>query len=1286
MNSFRLIVFLLITLVTIGASPPVTAEDKSQDGAAPQSNSHPPDYFEVPDFDIRGNLPNALPPAKPNEPSRANDAQAATLRLLEQEAPGLRVRWSALTGAPSRLYRQRGFLTGPSNAPATEIAESFLARNLQLLGLSASDLSEQRYTRNAKSQNNGVTHLIIQQQVDGIDVFGGQVQINITKEGRVLNVSGEPMPNVHASVNSYSAALTAEDAINTAASHAQISVIKSSRSEGLVFFPAAKGNSRLAWKVVVNDADSPNSYRVLVDAMDGTVLWRRNGTKYAHIPTHGEVYDTDSPVPNNPIGPSPVEVPQVDHPFHGAGQEFPPILGSPNFTHDDDHYDWWNGSGEADRSRTVSNNVIAQDDRGGTNSSGSPVVVGGDDFTSTPDLTMEPDTYTPAAVVNLFYWSNFYHDITYRFGFTEAFSNYQVDNFGNGGVGGDPFIGDAQDRADPPAPSDPTSSCNANFDTNALEGSPGRVQMFVCDSAIPRLDGDFSSGTIIHELHHGLASRITSGLHGGVQGGGLGEGGGDFQDIAFLVKPGDDLNGGYGHSQYYTSNPNGNRGEPYTIRPGYPNTYGDMGDSVHANGEIWANALWIARASMAARYGFVGASNTIIQLQIDGYKLSANDPDFLDMRDAILLADQVDYDGAHECLLWQAFARQGMGASATSTGNNDENPVEAFDTPLECIPVISVNPTNMDFGLIPLDPVNDEIGTGSLNLDVCNTGNNADLFLTNVVIEGEDPDSDFSVVSPNPNGFPVQISHDFCFPVEVQCNPSVSGLNSANLQIESSDPINPVLTSVNLSCTGAVPAIQVPGDIAFGDVCLGSTATETLNVCNTGNSHLEINDITVSDPQFSVATPTGGYPVYISPDFCFPFDVTFTPDGFGGDAAVVQIFSNDSTSPTAVDLTGNTPPPDINLAIANNGDFGNVCKGDYVDLNLTLFNQGKCDLTIDPIELVPPGGSFILPSDINFPLVLSPDADFNYPIRYAPTECDDIPENAQVKVTSDDPDESMVSVSISGTSPCPNLVIDPSALSGLYAFPTTVVDIGAALGCYSERDATLRNTGLCPMTISDISATGLDFTVMAPTQFPVVLPTGEETLNVTLRFTPQDDLDPQVPNEVIGLLTVASDDPDFPHTADLCGESAQQSGVRILVSDISSGVPIAVDEVDSMTIQSKGKNRPGPVNLQFTDQPLQDTVVCGNTIAYHVNQESLPATYTAGNNPKSSYQAKAMEGNLQTTESFPLGQCEFRDFQLQLQDSDSPVCLLKPKGESCTTAGDCCSFKCKGPEGGKTCK
>jgi hypothetical protein len=1017
------------------------------------------------------------------------------------------------------------------------------------------------------------------------------------------------------------------------------------------------------------------------------VLWRRNGTKYAHIPTHGEVYDTDSPVPNNPIDPSPVEIPQVDHPFHGASQEFPPGLGSVNFTHDDDHYDWWNGSGEADRSRTVSNNAIAQDDRDGTNSSGSPVVAVGDDFTNTPDLTMEPDTYTPAAVVNLFYWTNFYHDITYRYGFTEVWGNYQTDNFGLGGLGSDPIIADAQDRANPPAPDDPEKSCNANFDTNALEGSPGRVQMFICTSAVPRLDGDFSSGTIIHELHHGLASRITPGLHGGAQGGGMGEGGGDFQDIAYLVKPGDDLNGGYGHSQYYTSNPNGNRGEPYSIRPDYPNTYGDMGDSVHANGEIWANALWIARAFMDSRYGFLGASDTITQLQIDGYKLSPSDPDFLDMRDAILLADLVDYGGANECLLWQAFARQGIGFSATSTGNADEDPVEAFDTPLSCIPVISVNPSNLDFGQLPVDPVHDEIGSESLNLDVCNTGNEADLFLTNMVIEGEPEDSDFTVVPPTPGGFPVQISHDFCFPVEVQCDPSVAGLITGNLQIESSDPLNPVITTVELSCTGTVPGIQVPGNIDFGDVCLGISVTETLNVCNTGNSHLQVDNITVSDAQFSITTPTGGYPVFISPDFCFPFDATFTPNGFGPDAALVQIFSNDSSSPTSVDLTGNTPPPDINTAIANDGNFGNVCKGDVADLDLTLFNQGMCNLTIASIKLVPPVGSFILPSDTDFPLVLSPDANFPYPVRYAPEECSDVPEAARIKITSDDPDEMVEFVDISGMSPCPNLVIDPTALSGDFAFPATVTDLDASLGCYSERTAVLRNNGLCPLTIDSItaSATG-EFTVQSPSVFPVVLPTGEETLDVTVRFTPQSLGDPLAPDEFTGTLTIVSDDPDGDAEAGLCGEGVAQSGVRVLTTEISSGFPLVVEGVDNIRIRSKGKRTPSPINLTFTDVDSSTVDICGNTVTYHVDQETLPAVGTTGNNPKSSYEVSAKEGNLQDAQSFKLDQCEFREFQLQLLDSGSDICLLLDKGESCTTDGECCSGKCKGPPGGKTCK
>jgi hypothetical protein len=74
---------------------------------------------------------------------------------------------------------------------------------------------------------------------------------------------------------------------------------------------------------------------------------------------------------------------------------------------------------------------------------------------------------------------------------------------------------------------------------------------------------------------------------------------------------------------------------------------------------------------------------------------------------------------------------------------------------------------------------------------------------------------------------------------------------------------------------------------------VGSTKTGTLRVCNTGKEDLEVNPITSSNPQFAVTTPSAGYPVVVSPDFCFPFEVTFTPTSTGSQSSTLTITSND---------------------------------------------------------------------------------------------------------------------------------------------------------------------------------------------------------------------------------------------------------------------------------------------------------------------------------------------------------------------------------------------------------
>jgi len=56
-----------------------------------------------------------------------------------------------------------------------------------------------------------------------------------------------------------------------------------------------------------------------------------------------------------------------------------------------------------------------------------------------------PSDWTDAAIVNVFYWTNIMHDILYQYGFDEASGNFQEDNFGLGGLGGDSVNIEVQD-------------------------------------------------------------------------------------------------------------------------------------------------------------------------------------------------------------------------------------------------------------------------------------------------------------------------------------------------------------------------------------------------------------------------------------------------------------------------------------------------------------------------------------------------------------------------------------------------------------------------------------------------------------------------------------------------------------------------------------------------------------------------------------------------------------------------------------------------------------------------
>ena len=470
----------------------------------------------------------------------------------------------------------------------------------------------------------------------------------------------------------------------------------------LVWLPMASDRLRLCWEVILTTRARGEMFRVLVDATTGESLLRHCLTSYLSDATY-RVFTSDSPSPLSPGYSSPIS-------------SQPPLVArtlvtlsaldtnaSPNGWIDD-------GDNE-----TRGNNADAHTDWTGQDQpdlprpQGSPFRV----FDFPQDLTsQDPTNSSSSAIVQLFYWCNWMHDKLYELGFTEAAGNFQGTNFGRGGVANDAIQAEAQDGA---------GINNADFSVS-YDGTPGRMQMYLFNGPTPRRDGDLDAQVVLHEYTHGLSNRLVGGGVGmtALQTAGMGEGWSDFYALSLLSEAGDDVNGTYGEGAYVsyllsglTQNYYfGIRRYPYctdlTRNPltfkdldsaqasshaGVPRSsiIGSLAPEVHNQGEVWCVTLWEARAKLINKYGWTNGNQLILQLVTDGMNLSPANPNFLEARDAILQADLIDNGGADFAELWAAFAKRGMGFSATSPSSTTTTGVhEAFDLPFDSLMILPV--------------------------------------------------------------------------------------------------------------------------------------------------------------------------------------------------------------------------------------------------------------------------------------------------------------------------------------------------------------------------------------------------------------------------------------------------------------------------------------------------------------------------------------------------------------------------------------------------------------------
>ena len=74
--------------------------------------------------------------------------------------------------------------------------------------------------------------------------------------------------------------------------------------------------------------------------------------------------------------------------------------------------------------------------------------------------------------------------------------------------------------------------------------------------------------------------------------------------------------------------------------------------------------LWEMRANLIRKLGPEPGNNLALQLVTDGLKLSPPNPNFVQARDAILLAERMWSGGTNAAEIWSAFAKRGLGFNA----------------------------------------------------------------------------------------------------------------------------------------------------------------------------------------------------------------------------------------------------------------------------------------------------------------------------------------------------------------------------------------------------------------------------------------------------------------------------------------------------------------------------------------------------------------------------------------------------------------------------------------------
>ena len=234
----------------------------------------------------------------------ARDAFVRGEQELKQYVPTLKIEYNTDIRIPEVIApdvkQGRAFLTSPTTPSRTRHANvliNFLKQNTELVGADSPQIDALKVFADYTNPDGNLSFVELNQEINGIPVFRGEVKAGFTKRGEMIRVINnlapaldysslstdfrDPQNAVRAAAALINNDTSKLDLRRNAKESTDLKVVfgtgDSATTAEKMYFPIEPGVAVPAWRVLI--WQPVNAYYVIVDAASGMMLWRKNITQ-----------------------------------------------------------------------------------------------------------------------------------------------------------------------------------------------------------------------------------------------------------------------------------------------------------------------------------------------------------------------------------------------------------------------------------------------------------------------------------------------------------------------------------------------------------------------------------------------------------------------------------------------------------------------------------------------------------------------------------------------------------------------------------------------------------------------------------------------------------------------------------------------------------------------------------------------------------------------------------------------------------------------------------------------